>query len=462
MGKNPGNKLNLFRDKMYSDGLPDVVVDTFAHYYQQVASGETGLIRNADISALEPDDIVRFEELASYADTGRKLSNQAIMIRLNGGLGTSMGLAGPKSLLPVKQGKSFLEIIMGQALHQGVTLALMNSFNTHQATVDAIRHLDAQSDPLMFIQNKFPKIFQSDLRPANWPQAPLLEWNPPGHGDIFTALFASGMLIRLLDQGIKYAFIANSDNLGATMDAGLLGYFAENRLSFMMEVAEKTPSDIKGGHIARHNNGRLVLRESAQCHESEIEAFQDIGKFRFFNTNNIWVALDSIRTLIETEGAIYLPIIVNPKTVDPRDKNSPPVYQIETAMGAAISLFDQAAAVRVPRSRFMPVKKCPDLLAVRSDCFILNDDCNLQPNPNRRLPPLKVRLDNRYFQQIDDFDARFPAGAPSMIDCETLEIEGDVGFESRITLKGRVVIKNQSPSQKVITTGTVIDNQEIV
>ena len=447
---------------MRADGLPDVVVNTFAHYYRQVASGETGLIRNADISAIQPDAIVRFEDLTSYSEKGRTLANQAILIRLNGGLGTSMGLAGPKSLLPVKHGKSFLDIIMGQAAHQGVLLALMNSFSTHQATVDAIRRLGAKTEPLMFIQNKFPKIFQSDLTPAHWPQTPHLEWNPPGHGDIFTALFASGMLNSLLDRGIKYAFIANSDNLGATMDAGLLGYFAKKRLPFMMEVAEKTPSDIKGGHIARRNDGRLVLRESAQCHESEIEAFEDIGKFRFFNTNNIWVDLESIKTMIETEGAVHLPIIINPKTVDPRDKDSPPIYQIETAMGAAISLFDRAAAVRVPRSRFMPVKKCPDLLAVRSDCFILNDDFSLKLNPDRQLPPLQVRLDNRFYQKIDDFDARFPDGTPSLIECEHLLIEGDVGFEAKVILKGRVVIKNKKPSRKVITAGTVIDNQKIV
>lgn len=456
------DNLGLFQKKMKAAGLPPMVIDTFAHYYGQVATGETGLICNADISPLHPDDIVPFEDLGTFSEKGKVAAGQAVMIRLNGGLGTSMGLTGPKSLLPVKNDQTFLSIILGQVKHQGLVLALMNSFNTHKATISALNTIGQKQDPLLFIQNKFPKIRQDNLTPAQWPDDPSLEWNPPGHGDIFTALSASGMLKDLLDRGIKYAFVANSDNLGATLDAGLLGYFAENRFPFMMEVAEKTPSDIKGGHISRRYDGRLVLRESAQCPEDEIDAFKDIRQYRYFNTNNIWVDLEKIQALIETEGTIHLPIIINPKTLDPRDDASPPVYQIETAMGAAISLFDHATAVRVPRNRFMPVKKCNDLLAVRSDCFLLNRDFTLHSNPRRNLPPPQIRLDKRYYQKIDDFDARFAAGIPSLIDCESLSIEGDVAFEAQVVLKGRVVIKNQATSQMTIPSGTIIDNQQIV
>jgi UTP--glucose-1-phosphate uridylyltransferase len=454
--------LALFREKMKAHDLAPVVIDTFAYYFRQVATGETGLISNRDIRPVQPDEIVPYEDLDPCVPLGQASMKNAIMIRLNGGLGTSMGLTGPKSLLPVKNGKSFLEIIVGQAHSHDVTLALMNSFSTHNATLAALGPMAPEQKPLLFTQNKFPKIRQNDLAPAHWPDSPALEWNPPGHGDIFTALLTSGILDDLVGKGIKYAFIANSDNLGAAMDPGLLGYFAEHRVPFMMEVAEKTPSDIKGGHLARRHNGRLILRESAQCPEDELDTFQDIEKYRYFNTNNIWVNLLELRALFKKEGAIHLPIIVNSKPLDPRNENSPPVFQIETAMGAAVSLFQNSVAVRVPRHRFIPVKKCNDLMAVRSNCYRLHSDFSLRENPARILPVIRIYLEKQYYHKIDDFDSRFASGVPSLIDCESLSIEGDVAFEAGVVIRGRVVIKNFQQTQMIVRSGTIIDNEQIV
>ena len=293
-----------------------------------------------------------------------------------------------------------------------------------------------------------------------------MEWNPPGHGDVYTSLYASGVLEELLKKDIEYALITNSDNLGARMDASLLGYFCEHAFPFMMEVAEKTPSDIKGGHLARHVKGRLILRESAQCPENELDTFQDIDVYRYFNTNNVWINLKALKRLFEEEKAIHLPLIVNPKTLDPRDKSSPPVFQIETAMGAAISLFEGATAVRVPRSRFSPVKTCNDLVAVRSDCFVCNADNNLQINPQRRAmhkpDTININLDPRYYGKIDDLEERFAQGVPSLVECESLFIEGDVRFEKNVIIKGAVSIKNSRTTQAVIKAGTVIDTDLIL
>ncbi|MEE8551861.1 MAG: UTP--glucose-1-phosphate uridylyltransferase [Desulfobacterales bacterium] len=300
-------------------------------------------------------------------------------------------------------------------------------------------------------------MLQENFGPATWPKNPEQEWNPPGHGDIFSAIYTSGMLKTLLDRGIVYAFISNSDNLGATMDESLLGYFAENRFPFMMEVAPRTPSDIKGGHIARHKEGRLILREAAQCPKDEIGAFQDINLYGYFNTNNIWINLKDLDMLIEKHGTVNLPMIRNPKTLDPRDENSPGVYQVETAMGAAISLFEGAAVIKVPVSRFFPVKTCNDLLAVRSDRLVFTEDNNLILNPNRRSDNINIDLDPKYFGKIDLFDERFVDEAPSLIACESLTIKGDIRLESNVTIKGRVVIKNSAKSQAVIKEGVVID-----
>ncbi len=455
-------QLALFREKMTAHDLAPVVIDTFAYYFRQVVTGETGLISDRDIRPVQPDEIISYSDLDPWIPAGKAAVKHAVMIRLNGGLGTSMGLSGPKSLLPVKNGKSFLEIIIGQAYHRGVSLALMNSFSTHDATRKALGQIDFKRKPRLFVQNKFPKIQQKNLTPAHWPDNPALEWNPPGHGDVYTALSASGMLDDLINKGIKYAFIANSDNLGAAMDAGLLGYFVQHQCPFMMEVAQKNPSDIKGGHLARRHDGRLILREMAQCPEDELDAFRDIQKYRYFNTNNIWINLLDLKLLFETEGTIHLPIIINPKRLDPRNEDSPRIYQIETAMGAAVSLFDDVVAVRVPRRRFIPVKKCNDLMAVRSDCYRLDSDFSLRENPLRDLPGIRIRLEEQYYQKIDDFDARFSQGIPSLVDCESLSIEGDVAFEAGVVIKGRVEIRNTKNTQMIVRSGTIIDNEQIV
>ncbi len=443
--------------KMERANLHPVVIDTFSHYYKNIISGATGLISDKDIRPVTSDNIEDADRIQKYAEAGRNASSNVVMIKLNGGLGTSMGLTRAKSLLKVKNEKTFLEIILKQAEKRHVNLALMNSFNTHEDTLDALSKIKPPDTPLLFLQNKFPKILQKNFAPANWPENPDLEWNPPGHGDIYSAVYASGILNRLLDKGIVYAFISNSDNLGATLDESLLGYFVEKGFPFMMEVAPRTPSDVKGGHIARHKDGRLILRESAQCPENELSAFRDIKRYGFFNTNNIWINLKVLHKLIQKSGAVKLPIIRNPKTLDPRDENSPKVFQIETAMGAAISLFKGAAVIKVPASRFLPVKKCSDLLSIRSDRFIFSTENNLISNPNTGTKTIHVDLDPKYYGKIDLFDERFSMGVPSLTNCESLTIKGDVRFESNVAIRGKIVITNKGKTQSVIKKGTVVE-----
>lgn len=454
--------LREFVAKMAAAGLAPFVIETFARYYRRLATGESGLIGDADILPVERDELPDEAALAPFAPAGRKALSRSVQIVLNGGLGTSMGLRGPKSLLPVRPGLTFLAIILERSRADGSRLALMNSFNTQAETAAALARLAPEPQPLCFLQHRFPKVLQADLRPAVWPADPELEWNPPGHGDVYAALFASGTLDRLLADGVRYALIRNVDNLGAGMKPEILGYFAERDLPFLMEVAEKTPADVKGGHLARRrDDGRLILREAAQCPKAELSAFQDIRRYRFFNTNNIWMRLDVLREAIRKEGGIDLPMIVNPKTLDPRDETSPPVYQIETAMGAAISFFEGAAALRVPRSRFLPVKTCNDLLAVASDCFVLSPERGFVLNPERaasgRDEVIRIRLDPRYYGKYDRFAERFPAGPPSLIECDALAVEGDVRFEAGVRIRGAVTIKNRGGRPAVIPAGSLID-----
>ena len=456
-----------FAEKMEKSGLAPMVIDTFRHYYGLLVQGETGLITKGDIDPVREGEIADAEKLTGLTEAGRRALEKLVVIKLNGGLGTSMGLSRTKSLLEVRNGLSFLDIISRQVLSyrhkHGVRLPVifMNSFNTETDTLEALAPYDdlpVEGIPLSFLQHKFPKVFQDGLVPATWPTDADLEWNPPGHGDIYTALVTSGMLQKLLDAGVRYAFVANSDNLGAVMDETILGYFAENNFPFMMEVTDRTEADSKGGHLARLKNGRLTLREIAQCPEDEVEEFQDIHVYRYFNTNTIWVNLLALKALLDAHhNVIHLPMIRNPKTVDPKDDSTPHVYQLETAMGSAISIFDGATAIRVPRTRFAPVKKCQDLLALWSDCYVLTEDYYVIQNPRRRPDTLVIRLDSKYYKKIDQLKARFPHGAPSLLDCASFEIQGDVVFGKGVVLRGKVVIANRSDSQVAIADGNVIE-----
>ncbi len=374
--------LDAALEKLRAEGAGDAALASFRHYHELLQSGDEGLLAEGDIEPVE--DVPSIAELPEGADPG--VLDQAIVLKLNGGLGTSMGMTQAKSLLEVRDGQSFLDIIVRQVLDlrertgARLPLVLMNSFATRDDSLAALaRHPEIASDvPADFLQNKVPKLDADGLGPVEWPDDPALEWAPPGHGDLYTALVTSGMLERLLDAGYRYAFVSNSDNLGAVLEPRILGWMAREEIPFVMEVADRTAADRKGGHLARRPDGGLVLREIAQTPDEDVEAFQDTSRHRFFNTNTLWVDLHALRDLIaRREGVLGLPMIVNRKTVDPSDKSSTAVIQLETAMGAAIDVFDGARALRVDRSRFAPVKTTDDLLALRSDAYVLTGDARV-------------------------------------------------------------------------------------
>jgi UTP--glucose-1-phosphate uridylyltransferase len=446
--------------------LAPVVIDTFEYYYTQLVQGSTGLIGENDLAPVH--DLPDADKLNGYEQIGRAALGRTVVLKLNGGLGTSMGLDKAKSLLTVKDGLNFLDIIARQVLNlrersgSQVPLVLMNSFNTHTDSLAALaRYPELESAiPLDFVQNKIPKVLQNDYRlAAELADVPELAWCPPGHGDIYTALQTSGMLEKLLKNGYEYMFVSNADNLGAVLDEQILGYFASQKLPFMMEVADRTPADSKGGHLARRrSDGRLILREVAQCPSEDMAAFGDIERYTYFNTNTIWIHLPSLqRTLAENNGVLHLPMIRNSKTLDPRNPASPAVYQLETAMGAAIEVFAGAGALRVPRRRFAPVKLCSDLLVLWSDAYRLTEDSRVVPNPANRYGLPLVQLDPKYYKFVDDLKARFPKGAPSLTECETLRIDGDFRFGQDVVVRGRVNLISLESNQRQIEDGMILD-----
>lgn len=416
---------------------------------EQLADPSAGLLPGDDLEPL--DDLPRLEDLPEPDPARvRAVLDRVAVLKVNGGLGTSMGLSGPKSLLEVKHGHSFLDILAGQVLavrhEHGVRLPLllMNSAATRGPSLDALRRhpeLAEQELPLDFLQGREPKLRAEDWHPVEWPADPRLEWCPPGHGDIYAALAATGTLTALIDAGIRWVFVSNADNLGAVVDPRIATWMATEGAPFVMEAVRGTAADRKGGHLARHE-GRTVLRETAQAPDGD-PSFTDFARWRYYNSNTLWIDLEALRDLQAAEpGAPDLPLIVNRKTVDPTGSSSPAVLQLEAAMGAAIGAMEGARAVEVPRTRFAPVKTTDDLLVVRSDAYELGADGRLLPTFTG--PGPVVTLDRDHYRHLADFERHFAKGVPSLRDCVSLEVSGPVDFGRDVVVEGAVQLSGPS------------------
>jgi UTP--glucose-1-phosphate uridylyltransferase len=445
------------RQRMQAAGLPQLVIETFAHYHRQLVDGADGLIPEASLQPV--GELPELTQLGTQLrHTGEEALARTAVIKLNGGLGTSMGLERAKSLLQIRPGLTFLHAILKQCQQAQAPLLLMNSYATRQDTLACLGSDEQGALPRDFVQHRVPKIWCDNLHPVDWPAQPSLEWCPPGHGDIYTALVTTGLLEQLLANGFSYAFVSNADNLGATLEPVILGYMQLQQLPFVMEVTQRTSADRKGGHLARRTDGRLLLREAAQCPPEDTASFGDIHRHRYFNTNNLWMDLRALqRQLDRCHGVLGLPLIRNRKTVDPRNPDSPSVYQLETAMGAAIESFAGAGALVVPRTRFSPVKTTSDLLAVRSDAYVITASHHAVLNPQRTTSaPPHITLDPRYYTLVDDLDLRFAHGVPSLVDCSRLEVRGDVRFGRDVRIVGAVSLESPPGEVLYIQDGAVL------
>jgi UTP--glucose-1-phosphate uridylyltransferase len=446
--------LRAAADKMREAGAHAEAIRAFESAYRRLTSGTSTLLPSAE---LEPaGDVPSLDGLADV-DPGDVLGHVAL-IKLNGGLATTMGLQQPKSLMEARDGRSFLEIIVAQTLalrrRYGVALplVLMDSESTREPTLEALAahpEFDDQGLSPDFLQSVIPKLDAETLEPVSWPQAPASEWVPPGHGDVYGALRRSGMLEALRERGIRYAMLSNADNLGASLDPRIAAHLAAEEIPFLMEVVQGTEADRKGGHVARRrSDGQLLLRETAQTPEEDQDSFRDYRRWRYYNTNSLWIDLDVLADTLERAGGVLeLPLIVNHKTVDPRDADSTEVIQLESAMGAAIGSFPGAGLLLVPRTRFAPVKTTDDLLVLRSDVYEVSEDFDVEPVDGRADSLPYVELDKRYYRLIDAFESRFPDGPPSLRDAQRLVVHGDVTFGAGVTVRGAVSLDVDEPTR---------------
>jgi len=450
--------------KMREAGQPELAIASFRRAFEALVAGAAATLSRAQIDPVT--DVADAHTLGDTRAAGEAALPQTVVIKLNGGLGTSMGMTRAKSLLPVKDGLSFLDVTARQIVRLrertgvAVPLVLMNSFRTRADSLAALARYGKLSGALApdFLQHKVPRVAVADLAPVFWPSEPEHEWCPPGHGDIYAALASSGLLEAMLAAGVRHAFVSNADNLGAVLDLALLGWFAQSQAPFAMEVKERTLADRKGGHLARTKDGRLALREVAQCPPEERESFEDVRLWRYFNTNNLWLDLPALAAALDRHhGVLPLPIIRNEKPVDPEQPDSPRVIQLETAMGAAIGVFEGARAICVSEERFAPVKTCADLLRVRSDAYRRDAEERVLPAAGSLGGAIAIELDPAFFRTVAGLDQRTPQGPPSLLRCRRLAVKGDVRFGRGVVLRGDVSLAAPAGGRLDVRDGAVIE-----
>ncbi|MCB1143672.1 MAG: UTP--glucose-1-phosphate uridylyltransferase [Leptospiraceae bacterium] len=456
---------------MKKENLSDVLIEDFLKKVDKVRKGETGKVVWNTIGDLDPEtDEISLETLRKTRQPKSENLKKLVVIKLNGGLGTSMGLSKAKSLIKIKENKSFLEIIASQIQYYRkkfnveIPLILMDSYNTQS---DCARELGSigfsQTIPTSFLQNKVPRLRQSDLSPIET-EDKKDEWCPPGHGDIYLSLKETGILKSLLEKGYEYAFISNGDNLGATIEPYILDYLLEEQLDFAMEMTPKTLADKKGGAIYRKMiDGKfmgLELLETAQVPDEHEHEFSGMGKFRTFSTNNLWINLKALESRL-SKGLMELSLIVNPKSVAGID-----VLQLETAMGSAIGNFQKTKGIIIPRDRFAPVKKCEDTLIRMSDAYTLNEDFSLTMSEVRKSKNLSenlISLEDKYYKKVKEFTELFPE-IPSLVESTSFTVKGQVLFDKKIKIIGDVTIDNPTGGLKKISElgKDILENETVV
>ncbi len=459
------NSLNRLADaiespllKMKFENEMDSFFQLFRRYLHDKASGNA--VKWQNIQPPNPEQVVDYKSLEQGEEVGKEFLSKLAVLKLNGGLGTSMGCVGPKSVIEVRDGNTFLDLSVRQVEYLNkkydvdVPFILMNSFNTDDDTQLLIKKYESHRVRIItFNQSRYPRIFKDSLLPVPKDyNAKVDSWYPPGHGDLFESIKASGVLERLIQDGKEILFVSNIDNLGAVVDLSILNHMIKSESEYIMELTNKTRADVKGGTIIDYD-GSVRLLEIAQVQKDHIEEFKSIKKFRYFNTNNLWINLKAIKKLVESDE-LALEIIPNVKTISVGSSDVS-VLQLETAVGAAIKYFKGCHGVNVPRSRFLPVKTCSDLLLVKSDLYDIIHG-SLQIDPGRFGPQPLIKLGSHY-KKVSDFQKRIPH-IPKILELDHLTITGNVTLGRDIQLKGTVIIVCTDGQKIDIPNGSVLEN----
>jgi UTP--glucose-1-phosphate uridylyltransferase len=330
---------------------------------EKFLAGELSTENNRIRGRVEPPAPGDVLPLPPSASTARgELSEQGLAalragqvgcVVLAGGMATRFGGV-VKAQVDALPGRSFLALkiadIRRTARRNGcrVPVFLMSSFATHdvlQRLADAEQSDDAPIEVFpQFISLRLEPdgtLFRDQGRPSPY---------APGHGDLSFALRRSGVLSRFVAGGGRVLTMSNVDNLGATLDAAILGAHLRSAVAMTVEVAARAKGE-PGGAPARINGGDLQIVEDFRFPEG-----YDLGLIPYFNTNTF--VLDAAAL----DRDFPLTWFVVRKRVNGRE-----AIQFEHLAGE-LSAFLSCVCVEVARNgdegRFQPVKD-PDELAQR-------------------------------------------------------------------------------------------------
>lgn len=433
----PKNKLlSMFKAAFAkSSGSIDIVWE-----YVQPLSGDLQLSYDSLTEPSNPSDLLK----------------QIIIVKLNGGLGTTMGCTFPKSLVECTPGKTFIDLtldqidVLNKKYGTNVPLVLMNSFYTDDAMKETIaKHPEVKT----FNQNKFPKIYEETLEPVpSSPSDSINKWNPPGHGDVFHSFRDSGLLDEFLKEGKKFMLVSNIDNLGGIPDLRVLNKISSENRGFLAETVTKLKDDWKGGMPILYQS-KVKLMETAQVPPEHFKDFTDLNFLDYFNANNLWVNLEKLKVALDTDSLV-LDVIKNKKVFEGKS-----VVQLEAASGSAIQSFPDAICVRVPRRRFLPVKSCSELLLMRGGVFVeIDGEYHLSPKRTSTAFP-SVKLGSLY-TTVQQFEERVPKPV-NVLNLDNLIVNGDVTFGANITIEGDVEFNIEEGQKVTVGDGISLKNVKI-
>eukprot|EP01029_Cantina_marsupialis_P015586 TRINITY_DN3416_c0_g1_i1.p1 TRINITY_DN3416_c0_g1~~TRINITY_DN3416_c0_g1_i1.p1 ORF type:complete len:491 (-),score=119.84 TRINITY_DN3416_c0_g1_i1:104-1552(-) len=395
---------------------------------------------NSSFAHVSPPDVKHITRDVPQNDKLIDLMLQKlVIIKLNGGLGSTMKCKGPKSFLPVQHGLTFLDLTIRQVEYLNVVhgcdvpIVLLNSFKTSERTREVIKSYEGREVTIHCLdQSSMPRLDPVTLKPLateSFSEETQHLWYPPGHGDLVDTYLDSDLHLEFFRQGKEYAFISNIDNLTATIDFKVLYHLYMENVDFCMEVTERKECDVKGGILVKdHDKTRLL--ERSQFPKEEVALFNDYKHFNSFNTNNLWICINKLERLWDRR-------MLNPDIIAVH-KDTPfgEVVELETAIGCCFKSVGSAQGVMVSRDRFTPVKHTADLLLVQSDVYTLVHGNLVRPLDAKKLPTVEIRgpmTDVTVYQEK-------VKNVPSLRGLDSLLIDGNVSFGTEVFLSGKVEI----------------------
>ncbi|KAH9724771.1 UTP--glucose-1-phosphate uridylyltransferase [Citrus sinensis] len=438
---------------------------------------KVGLIETKrEIDSKDEILVVPYDSLASISEDiaeTKMLLDKLVVVKFNGALGTNMGFSGPKSAIEVKNNLTPLDLMVDQveSLNSkygcNVPLLLMDTAETHdrvQKVLEKYSNSKVDIHSLSLSQQPHEKSFEGHSRKDKlYPSS--------DHSVVFLSLMKSGTLDLLLVQGKEYALVVDSDNVAAVADPSIL----------VLVLVAPVPSIDLRNSLINLRPGKFQLVDITQnptkqtCNIIYVSMICSIcsfafladqcfifcfimvkksgGKFKFINTRSMWVNLRAIKRLIDTDE-LKVENFSSSKEV-----NDDQIISRGTAADSAIQFFDHTIGINVAQSRYLPVNSTSDLLLLQSDLYTADEGILVQ-NPARDNPANPSIELGPEFEKVNDFQSRFKS-IPSIINLDSLKVEGDVWFGAGITLKGKVSIVAKPGMKLEIPDGIVLENKEI-